>query len=148
MDRFAGIFQYAYFVEDLARSAEHFAKTVGAGPFFIAPHHKTDRFEYRGKPVEADVSYAFAYAGNCQIQLIQQHDHQPSIYRDMFNEGEFGLHHIARLEADYGVPNRNWTDRDLRKRVNCMPMVCGLAITTRVRVFIVLLKFTQSPIEF
>ena len=101
MDRFAGIFQYAYFVEDLEKSAEQFAKTVGAGPFFIAPHHKTDRFEYRGKPVEADVSYAFAYAGHCQIQLIQQHDHQPSIYRDMFNEGEFGLHHIARLEADY-----------------------------------------------
>ena len=71
------------------------------------------------------------------IQLIQQHDHQPSIYRDMFNEGEFGLHHIARLEADYGGANRNWIDRDLRKRVNCMPMVCGLAITTRVRVFIV-----------
>ena len=101
MDRFAGIFQYDYFVEDLEQSAEQFAKTVGAGPFFIAPHHKTDHFEYRGKPVEADVSYAFAYAGHCQIQLIQQHDHQPSIYRDMFNEGEFGLHHIARLEADY-----------------------------------------------
>ena len=101
MDRFAGIFQYAYFVEDLEQSAEHFANSVGAGPFFIAPHHKTDRFEYRGKPVEADVSYAFAYAGHCQIQLIQQHDHQPSIYRDMFKDGEFGLHHIARLEADY-----------------------------------------------
>ena len=36
MDRFAGIFQYAYFVEDLEQSAEQFAKTVGAGPFFIA----------------------------------------------------------------------------------------------------------------
>ena len=73
MDRFAGIFQYAYFVEDLEQSGGHFVKR-----WELAFHrliYKTDRFEYRGKPVEADVS-AFAYAGHCQIQLIQQHDHR------------------------------------------------------------------------
>ena len=97
----AGIFQYAYFVEDIEASAIEFAKTLGAGPFFVAKHHKTDQFEYKGTPVEADVSYAFGYAGHCQIQLIQQHDQQPSIYRDMFGDGAYGLHHVARLEADY-----------------------------------------------
>jgi hypothetical protein len=94
------IFQFAYLVDDLERAAEHWAATMGAGPFFLAAHHRADRFEYRGQPIEADVSYAFGYSGNAQIQLIVQHDDQPSIYRDMFPTGG-GLHHIASLVVDY-----------------------------------------------
>ena len=88
--------------------------------------------------------YAFAWGIK---STHQQHDHQPSIYRDMFNEGEFGLHHIARLEADYEGAKSVLDQQGFEKRVSCMPMVCGLAITTR-SAFIILLKFTQSPINF
>jgi hypothetical protein len=94
------IFQYAYFVDDLEAAAERWAATVGAGPFFITAHHRADEFSYRGQPIEADVSYAFGYAGSTQIQLIQQHDNLPSIYLDMFPTG-FGHHHIAFLAHDY-----------------------------------------------
>lgn len=94
------IFQFAYFVDDLEVAAEHWARTVGAGPFFVAAHHRADRFEYRGTPVEADVSYAFGYSGTAQIQLIEQHDDLSSIYRDMFPTGG-GFHHVASLVADY-----------------------------------------------
>jgi hypothetical protein len=95
------LFQFAYFVDDLDVAAQHWATTLGAGPFFVAEHHRTDRFDYRGTAIEADVSYAFGYAGTAQIQLIQQHDDQPSIYRDMFPNGGGGLHHIASLVPDY-----------------------------------------------
>ena len=95
------IFQYAYFVNDLDESANKWHKLFGAGPFFAARHHRCDRFHYRGEPIEADVSYAFAYCGDTQIQLVQQHDDQPSIYRDMFAPGEEGLHHIATLVTDF-----------------------------------------------
>ena len=91
------VFQNAYVVNDLDEGATRWATTTGAGPFFMTRHHRTDWFEYRGQPIEADVSYAFGYLGNMMIQLIEQHDDQPSIYRDMFAPGDEGFHHIAVL---------------------------------------------------
>ena len=53
------------------------------------------------EPIEADVSYAFAYAGETQIQLIEQHDELASIYKDMYGPGEEGFHHVATLVHDF-----------------------------------------------
>jgi hypothetical protein len=104
------IFQYAYFVDDLATAAGQWARLVGAGPFFVAEHHVADRFQHRGTDVEADVSYAFGYSGGVQIQLIQQHDDRPSIYRDMYPTG-FGFHHVASLVHDYPAARGHLLDQ-------------------------------------
>ena len=95
------LFQQAYLVSDLERSIDHWHRLYGAGPFAVAPHHRTDRFEYRGTPTEADVSYAFGYLGGLMIQLIEQHDDRPSIYREMYGPGEEGFHHVAYLVHDF-----------------------------------------------
>lgn len=95
------LFQYAYFVRSIEESAAQWSRLAGAGPFFVTRHHVADRFDYRGTPQEADVSYGFGYVGDVQIQLIEQHDQTPSIYLDMFPDGGEGQHHIARLVADY-----------------------------------------------
>ena len=108
---FPGVFQYAYFVADIEQAAAQFAELLGAGPFFVAPHHKTTQFQYKGQPIEADVSYAFGYAGDAQIQLIEQHDETPSIYRDMFPIGSYGLHHVARLVQDYEWEKKQLSDK-------------------------------------
>src|SRR5215212_9393778 len=105
------IFQYAYLVENLETSAAHWARTFEAGPFFVAAHHRGDTFRYRDTSVEADVSYAFGYAGDCQIQLIEQHDSLPSIYRDMYVDGEFGFHHVAVLVHDYAAERQRLLDQ-------------------------------------
>ena len=104
------IFQYAYFVNSIDEAAHRWNELLGAGPFFAARHHQTDRFVYRGEPVEADVSYAFAYCGDCQIQLIEQHDETPSIYRDMYKRGEEGFHHVATLVTDFEGELKRLTD--------------------------------------
>lgn len=96
MDGVQQIFQYAYFVDSIGVAAGRWAALTGAGPFFVTEHHSPDEFSYRGTDVEADVSYAFGYSGETQIQLIEQHDDTPSIYRDMYPTG-FGHHHVARL---------------------------------------------------
>ncbi len=108
------LFQYAYVVADIEASVHHWATTVGAGPFFVSAHHRADRFDYRGTTLEADVTYAFGYAGECQIQLIAQHDDTPSIYRDMYPaypNGPLGFHHVASLVPDYDGVRQHLLDQ-------------------------------------
>ena len=81
------MFQHAYLVNDLEASIAKWNELFGAGPFMIRRTISTDRFRYRGTPQEADVSYAFGYLGDVMIQLIQQHDDTPSIYREVYAAG-------------------------------------------------------------
>lgn len=94
-------FQEAYLVNDLDASIQKWVDLYGAGPFAVTEHHKTDTFMYKGTEQEADVSYAFGYLGDMMIQFIVQHDETPSIYRDMFDAGEEGFHHIGLLVHDF-----------------------------------------------
>lgn len=104
------LFQHAYFVSDVNQSISDWNRLFGAGPFVIAPHHRTRSFSYRGTAVEADVSYAFGYLGDLMIQFIQQHDDQPSIYRDMYRDGEEGFHHVAYLVSDFAAERQRLLD--------------------------------------
>lgn len=104
------LFQQAYFVRSVDEAARRWADALGAGPFYMVRHHETEQFSYRGQPVEADVSYAFGYLGDMMIQFIEQHDDKPSIYRDMFAEGEEGFHHIAYLVSDFAAERQRWLD--------------------------------------
>lgn len=94
-------FQEAYLVNDIEASIQKWSDLFGAGPFVVTHHHRTDRFDYRGTDHEADVSYAFGYLGDTMIQFIQQHDDTPSIYRDMFDAGQEGFHHVGCLVHDF-----------------------------------------------
>jgi Glyoxalase/Bleomycin resistance protein/Dioxygenase superfamily len=104
------IFQNAYLVNDLEEGCRRWHRVFGAGPFSIFPHHKTERFSYRGTPAEADVSYAFGYLGDLMIQLIEQHDETPSIYREMYARGEEGFHHVACLVSDFAAERQRLLD--------------------------------------
>jgi catechol 2,3-dioxygenase-like lactoylglutathione lyase family enzyme len=104
------LFQHAYFVSDLETSIREWHELFGAGPFAVAPHHRTDTFVYRGTSTEADVSYAFGYLGDLMIQFIQQHDDQPSIYHDMYAPGEQGFHHVAYLVSDFAAERTRLLD--------------------------------------
>ena len=95
------LFQQAYLVNDLESAIRQWSRLFGAGPFVLTPHHRTDRFTYRGTNQQADVSYAFGYLGDTMIQFIQQHDDTPSIYREMYQKGEQGFHHVGVLVHDW-----------------------------------------------
>jgi len=104
------LFQEAYLVNDIEESIHKWAKLFHAGPFVVVPHHKTDTFTYRGTPQEADVTYAFGYLGDMMIQFIQQHDDTPSIYRDMFEAGQEGFHHVGVLVHDFDAERQRLLD--------------------------------------
>lgn len=104
------LFQQAYLVNDLERAIHAWHKLFCAGPFVLTPHHKTDRFTYRGTSHQADVSYAFGYSGDMMIQFIQQHDDTPSIYRDMYARGQEGFHHVGILVHDWEAERQRLLD--------------------------------------
>lgn len=95
------LFQEAYFVRNIDDAVRKWHALFGAGPFLRVPHHRTERFDYRGTSHEADVSYAFGYLGDMMIQFIEQHDGTPSIYLDMFQPGQEGFHHVGVLVHDF-----------------------------------------------
>ena len=105
------IFQYAYYVNDIEESAKKWSDLYGAGPFSLTPHHVAEKFQFRGTRSEADVSYAFGYLGDMMIQLIQQHDDTPSIYRDMYQAGETGFHHVGCLVNDFAAARQAMLDK-------------------------------------
>ena len=109
-DGFFPIFQHAYYVSDVEAAARKWNELYGAGPFVVVPHHKTDKFMYRGTEHEADVTYGFGYLGDNQIQFIHQHDDTPSIYRDMYKDGEEGFHHAGCLVNDFAAARQRMLD--------------------------------------
>jgi hypothetical protein len=57
---------------------------------------------YRGQPTDnINITAAMAQAGDVQIELVCQHDDQPSIFRDVVPAGKAGLHHMALYCKDY-----------------------------------------------
>ena len=95
------IVQNAYVVDDLDHAIERWHAALGLGPFVVSRHLQFERSLYRGAPTPLDISAAFVQSGDLQIELICQHNPEPSAFRDMFAQGEEGLHHVAAFPANY-----------------------------------------------
>ena len=97
---FGAIMQNGYAVNDWQAAAQHWVDQLGVGPFFVMRHIDFEWCEYRSQRVEIDMSVAIAYSGNQQIELVQQHNDAPSIYRDFLRDNPPGLQHVGALVAD------------------------------------------------
>src|SRR5882724_11898268 len=82
----AKILQIAYVVDNLDAVMRGWTETVGAGPFFAQKNMHVET-EYRGQPSWIDVSAAFGQGGAVQVELIEVHGDNPSVYRDMYSRG-------------------------------------------------------------
>ena len=93
-------FQLGYIVDDLLAAAGKWARTFGIGPFHVLPRTRVD-CTYRGAPSGLDVQVGVAQAGPVQIELIQQNDDRPSVYRELTAPGSSLMHQLATVTADY-----------------------------------------------
>jgi hypothetical protein len=91
------LYQAAWVVNDLEAAIHRWVRTAKAGPFYVIPHVPYTHGTYRGRPSTVDFSAAIAQSGGMQIELIQQHDVGPSVYRDVFRPGEEGFHHLCAI---------------------------------------------------
>ena len=94
--RFGEIRQIAFVVPDIDAAMNYWSGTLGIGPFFIKRSLTFTAFRYNGvEAVSPTISIALANSGSLQIELIQQHDNTPSIYRDFLAAGRTGLQHVS-----------------------------------------------------
>jgi methylmalonyl-CoA/ethylmalonyl-CoA epimerase len=101
MDKRIGqIDQMGFLVEDIEAAAHHWASVWGVGPFFVHRHVENDRFTYRGHDTAVDLTLAFSYLGDIQIELILPHNDAPSVYTDFRKTARTGLVHVAHFCDD------------------------------------------------
>ena len=72
---------------------------------------KLNQSFYRGTPTPLDISAAFVQSGEMQVELLCQHNPEPSAFHDMFRFPEEGLHHVAVFSEDYPRVIRSYQDQ-------------------------------------
>ncbi len=101
---FGPIMQISYLVRDVDAAMDHWAKVMGVGPFFVLDHVEYEDFFYRDQVSDVDMAVAIAYAGDMQIELVQQHNEAPSIFQDFLTTSGEGMMHLGattdNLEQD------------------------------------------------
>ncbi|MDT5011829.1 MAG: hypothetical protein QOH57_3446 [Mycobacterium sp.] len=98
--RFGKIAQIGYVVKDIDAAMDNWLRH-GVGPWFYVDDVQTDYFRYRGADSNLRMSVALANSGEVQIELIQQRNDAPSMYKDFLDAGHEGMQHIAYWFDDY-----------------------------------------------
>ena len=102
MSRFFGaVRQNGYVVRDLRDAMDHWINVLGVGPWFHIERVKTDYFRHRGQDSAVEMSIALANSGDLQIELIQQRNDAPSLYKEFLDTGREGLQHLAYWTTEY-----------------------------------------------
>ena len=92
--------QIGYIVRDLDTVMQTWL-ALGVGPWFTMRNLEMADCQYRGELCEPTISIALANSGSMQLELIQQHDDTPSIYREFLDGGGEGFHQLAWWVADF-----------------------------------------------
>lgn len=100
-DLYGPVGQLGYVVHDLEEAAARWAETTGIGPWRSMGRVELDHFTYNGEASEVEIGIAVAYSGAVQIELIQQFNDAPSMYRDLLDTYGEGAQHICFYPDDY-----------------------------------------------
>jgi hypothetical protein len=94
--------QLAYKVNDLEAAAQTHHRQFGSGPFFVLRHVTLASSVHRGVERPFDHSSAYGQWGGVMVELVVQHNADPSALHEMFphGSGTEGLHHAALFVDD------------------------------------------------
>jgi hypothetical protein len=90
-----GLVQVAYTVADIKAGMRDFTARLNIGPWFVTGPFVTPEGQYRGKPTRLELTLAMTFAGHVMIELIEQHNDVPSVYREYIDRRGHGFHHWA-----------------------------------------------------
>lgn len=98
---FGAVCQNGYIVRDIRAAMDHWVNVMGVGPWYYIDKVKTDYFRHRGQDSAMEMSVALANSGDLQIELIQQRNDAPSMYKEFLDSGREGLQHMSYWTRDY-----------------------------------------------
>lgn len=98
---FGSIMQNGYVVRNLDRAMKHWTEIMGVGPFFVTTKIPFAECLYRGTACNIDLAVAISFSGDLQIELVEQKNDSPSIYRDHLLRFGEGLQHAGVLSDQY-----------------------------------------------
>ena len=90
-----------YVVRDIRAAMDHWVNVMGVGPWYYIDRVKTDYFRHRGEDSAMEMSVALANSGDLQIELIQQRNDAPSMYKEFLDSGREGPQHMSYSTRDY-----------------------------------------------
>lgn len=93
------VMQVAYLVADIDAAIAAWNR-LGVGPFFLSRHIAYERQSHRGGATDCDISAAFAFSGDLQIELVCQHNDAPSAFSEFARGHGLGVHHLGVLSED------------------------------------------------
>ncbi len=93
--------QLAYVIKDMDAALKYWVDVLKVGPFFLFEHCPLENQVYRGNPSNVDVAIALGNSGDLQIELIFQHNDEPSVYKEFLDAGRVGAHHFGLMPEDY-----------------------------------------------
>jgi len=94
--------QIAYSVSDLAQAAAAWARTLGAGPFFLASDGPLPLNAVACPEGDGTWSHTSCLGqwGLLLVELMEQHSAEPASLADQLGVGRDGLHHVAITVPD------------------------------------------------
>jgi hypothetical protein len=108
---FDGIMQIAYIVPDLQAAVREWVDRLKVGPWFVSSHfHGTDK-QYRGAPTDVDMSIAMGYWNQINVELIQQNNDVPSVYREIADKRGYGFHHWGVASNNFDADFKHYRDQ-------------------------------------
>jgi hypothetical protein len=111
---FGEIRQLGYVVPDIIEAMAYWSRVLGVGPFFYAERVPVVNFTYRGEPSAPITSVALANSGAVQVELIQQRNDAPTMYRDFVHAKGSGLQHVAYWTQNFDADMARLTARGLK----------------------------------
>lgn len=89
----ASFTEVCYVVHDVEKAAAEWARTVGAGPFYLIEPHDNARL-YRGQPCNDPHRVALGQLGTTVVEFIQPLNDTPSIWREILDVKGEAVHHV------------------------------------------------------
>ena len=97
---FGAVRQVGYVVRDIEQAMLQWSR-LGVGPWFYKAEVVSTEYRYYGQPSALPkLSIALANSGDLQIELIQQRDDVPTLYRDTLRGNGEGAQHVAYWTRD------------------------------------------------
>jgi hypothetical protein len=111
---FGEIRQLGYVVPDIGAAMDYWSKVLGVGPWFYAERVPVENFTYRGQASSPITSVALANSGAVQVELIQQRNDAPTMYRDFVQAKGSGLQHVAYWTQSFDADMERLTARGFK----------------------------------